>query len=456
MMLSQAANMMHGELSGNDVAFSAVSKDSRSISEGDLYVALVGEHFDGHEFVEQACRAGATGAVVSKNQPVDLPQIKVADTRIALGELAAGWRQSFQGKMIAVTGSNGKTTVKEMCRCVLQAHTDENAVLSTAGNLNNDIGVPMTLLSLQEHHHYAVIEMGANHVGEIAYLTNIARPDVAIITNAGPAHLEGFGSVKNVAQAKAEIYSGLSEAGTAVINLDDEYAGYWLELCDHNKRMTFSMMNSSADIYVEHSVSNDLQGFNLHTPDGEAELHLKVPGEHSVMNALAAIAATLVLGVSLDSILKALSNFEGVSGRLMIKQAISGSRIIDDTYNANPASLKAAIDVMISMGGEAWLVLGDMGELGEDEKALHVEAGRMAKHAGVSKLFATGASSGNAVEAFGDGAAFYSDRDALIKELQESGSANNIILIKGSRFMKMEEIVMALVAPASVSNREMN
>ncbi len=456
MMLSHAASLMQGELTGEDASFGSVSKDSRSIAKNDLYFALRGERFDGHEFVEQVEQAGAVAAVVSEPVPVEIRQIRVADTRLALGKLAAGWRDEFNGKMIGITGSNGKTTVKEMCCCILRAFADKASVLSTTGNLNNDIGMPMTILSLQPEHRYAVIEMGANHSGEIAYLTNIARPNVAVITNAGPAHLEGFGSVENVSKAKAEIYSGLSDEGVAVINLDDQYSAYWRELCRHRRTLLFSMKDESADVYAACFKDNEQPGFTLSTPSGSAELELKLPGRHNVMNALAATAATFALGVPLDCIVKALSQFEGVSGRLMIKQASTGARVLDDTYNANPSSLNAGIEVLMSMEGEAWLVLGDMGELGDEGERLHEEVGRQAKQLGVERLFAIGEQSAFAVRAFGEGAQIYADQAALIKDLKQASDVSKVILVKGSRFMGMEKVVEALVNQSSVIKQEVN
>ena len=442
MSLSRAAIATSGTLQGDDVMFSAVSKDTRSLQQGDLYVALKGENFDGHAFLKQAEDLGAAGALVSDVQSMALPQIRVEDTRIALGDLASAWRDQFKGKLVAITGSNGKTTVKEMCRAILLEAVKDDQVLSTHGNLNNDIGMPMTLLSIRQQHDYAVIEMGANHVGEINYLTQIAKPDIAVITNAGPAHLEGFGSLEKVAQAKSEIYGGLAENGVAVINLDDDYADYWRQVCKGKKIVTFSMKDQQADVYAE--VQTDAT-YKFKTNVGDAGISMNVPGRHNVMNALASTAVALTLGVSLEKIASGLQSFSSVSGRLNLLKGVNGSSLIDDTYNANPLSLNAAIDVLMEMDGDAYLILGDMAELGQSAQVLHFEAGQQAKRMGVKKLFAMGDLSRNAVKGFGEGAEFYEDRNDLISAVIENMSSSTTMLVKGSRSMAMEKVVDALL-----------
>ncbi len=449
MRMSEAANALNAELIGADDLFTAVSKDTRDIVDGSLYVAIKGERFDGHEFVEQASAGGAAGVLVSERQPVRLPQICVNDTRRALGELAAYWRDQFNGRLVGVTGSNGKTTVKEMTRSILEQAAGADHVLSTTGNLNNDIGMPMTLLSLRQQHRFAVIEMGANHAGEIDYLTHIARPDVAVVTNAGPAHLEGFGSVEKVARAKAEIYSGLVDGGTAVINADDDYADYWQSVCRQlggdKHVIRFSMQDDSADVYAEISRTNLKTAIQMKTPLGNGVIHLAVPGRHNVMNALAAAAVTVALGVSLDDIIKGLDAFGGVSGRLATCYTSGGARIINDTYNANPRSLYAAMDVLAASDGDTWLVLGDMAELGDDKEELHRQAGEQARALGIRHLFATGDLARYAVESFGDDAQFFQDRQQLIEQLEQGIGGNSVVLVKGSRSMGMEQIVNALL-----------
>jgi UDP-N-acetylmuramoyl-tripeptide--D-alanyl-D-alanine ligase len=449
MRMSQAASALNAELIGEDEMFTAVSKDTRDIVDGSLYVAIRGERFDGHEFVERAGAAGAAGVLVSELQPVGLPQIRVKDTRLALGELAAYWRQQFNGKLVGVTGSNGKTTVKEMTRSILEHAAGADHVLSTAGNLNNDIGMPMTLLSLRQHHRYAVIEMGANHPGEIDYLTHIARPEVAVITNAGPAHLEGFGSIEKVASSKAEIYSGLVDGGTAVINADDAYADYWKSVCsklgDDKRIITFSMQDESADVYADITRTDGNAAIQMKTPLGKAVVQLAVPGRHNVMNALAAAAVTVALGIGLDDIIGGLDAFGGVSGRLATCYTSGGARIINDTYNANPQSLYAAMDVLAASQGDTWLVLGDMAELGDDKEELHRKAGEQARALGIRHLYATGELARYAVESFGDDAQFFQDRQQLIEHLEQGIGGNSVVLVKGSRSMGMEQIVNALL-----------
>ncbi len=451
MKMSQVAEALDARLYGQDVMMTGVSKDTRDIHHGDLYVALVGEHFDGHEFVESASSAGAAGALVSElqsgQQSLDLPQVKVNDTRLALGQLAAHWRQTWgcqnsTGKLIGITGSNGKTSVKEMCRKILSDYAGADAVLSTKGNLNNDIGLPMMLLELKPQHQYAVIEMGANHVGEIDYLSSIARPDVAIVNNVGPAHLEGFGSLENIAKTKAEIYNGLSEKGIAIINLDDTFSSYWKDYCAKhcaaNNVIGFSMRDEQADVFAKFISDNRYQVF---ASNEQAELTLKVPGKHNVMNALAAIAATLAVGIPLQSIVLSLSEFENIQGRLTVLDSAAGYRVFDDTYNANPLSVSAAIDVLADIPGDTVLVLGDMAELGEDAQQLHAEVGKKAKIAGIKALYATGKYSANTVEAFGDNGFWFQNKNELIKALKEKLAASDTVLIKGSRSAAMEEVV---------------
>ena len=404
MLMSQAAQALSGELIGTDVLFTSVSKDTRNIADGSLYVAIKGERFDGHAFVEQAEEAGAAGALVSEHQSAHLPQICVTDTRLALGRLAAHWRHQYGGKLVGITGSNGKTTVKEMTKSILEHAAGEGHVLSTAGNLNNDIGMPMTLLELREHHQYAVIEMGANHPGEIDYLTHIAKPHVAVITNAGPAHLEGFGSIEKVASSKAEIYSGIVDGGTAVINADDDYAEYWKGVCrsldNRSRLLTFSMLDETADVYAAVIQKNGKTAIQIKTPLGEGAVHLAVPGQHNVMNALAAAAVTAALEVRFDDICDGLEAFSGVSGRLASCYTPGGARVINDTYNANPLSMQAAMNVLVSSGADTWLVLGDMAELGGEEEILHRQVGEQARALGVKHLLATGDLARFAVDAF--------------------------------------------------------
>ena len=440
MSLQQAAQLLNGDIRGANCEFFHVSKDSRSVQAGDLYVALKGERFDGHQFVVEAGKKGAVAAMVEAYQEVDLPQLRVTDSQLALGRLAAAWRQSYSGVVVGVTGSNGKTTVKEMTAAILQ---QKGKVLATQGNLNNEIGMPLTLLELSADDDYAVIEMGANHRGEIEYLTNISHPDVALITNAGPAHLEGFGSLEGVAEAKGEIYSGLVETGTAIINADDDFAGYWSSLCADKKVMRFSLEHE-ADVKGDWQASDQGGELSINTALGSCQIHLKVPGRHNAMNALAACAAAMAAGADLKDVKQGLSTFEAVRGRLNIIQAGSGVCLIDDTYNANPGSLKAGIDVLKTLAGEHWLVLGDMGELGAESEQLHRLAGQHARSMNVNKLLATGEYSQAAVAAFGEQGKYFSTQDELIAFIKQALHENVNILIKGSRTMRMEKVVEAL------------
>ena len=459
MMMSQVARALDATLHGNDVLMTGVSKDTRDIHVGDLYVALKGEHFDGHQFIENANSAGAAGALVSDLQLDEkiqnMPQVQVDDTRLALGKLAAHWCQqwrqkSITGKLIGITGSNGKTSVKEMCRKILVDYAGESAVLSTKGNLNNDIGLPMMLLEIKEQHEFAVIEMGANHVGEIDYLTTIARPDVAIVNNVGPAHLEGFGSLENIAKAKAEIFNGLSEKGVAVINLDDVFASDWQKICVDRNIFSFSMQEEQADVYAKYITDNC---YLIITDNAEAELSLKVPGQHNVMNALAATAATLSVGVPLLSIITSLSEFKNIQGRLTVAVSSLGYRVIDDTYNANPLSVSAAINVLTELPGNRILVLGDMAELGENANKLHAEIGCKAKQAGINSLYATGELSLSTVKAFGESGFHFKTKKELINALQEKLTENDVVLVKGSRSAAMEEVVERILTHNNNSKR---
>ncbi len=445
MLLSQAAQVLGGRMIGRDVEFRAVSSDSRAIAAGDLFVALQGENFDGSQFVAMAAQGGAMAALVNTasyraaEAPCSL--LLVEDTRLAMGQLAAYWRKQFSIPVVGVTGSNGKTTVKEMLAAVLrEAAGDEAAVLATQGNLNNDIGLPLTLLKLRAQHRYAVIEMGMNHPGEIDYLTRLTRPDVAIINNASSAHLAGLGSLEGVAQAKGEIFAGLAQQGVAVINADDVHAALWHVLAAPHRVIEFGLERQP-----EVRALWQPQGFgahiDVHTQQGDFSANLQVPGVHNVRNALAAAAAAIALDVPLPAISAGLERFAGVAGRLQRKAALHGATLIDDTYNANPASLRAALKVLTQAKGKKLLVLGDMGELGADAAHLHAEIGAEARNLGVHKLFALGDLSGYAVEEFGSGARHFLRIEDLYAALEQELDADSTVLVKGSRFMKMERVV---------------
>jgi UDP-N-acetylmuramoyl-tripeptide--D-alanyl-D-alanine ligase len=427
---------------GPDATVLRVSTDSRSIRPGDLFIALRGEKFDGGQFAQQALEQGAVGVVLDAAQaPAVATAIRVDDTRLALGRLAAAWRQRFDIPVVAVTGSNGKTTVKEMLAAILRAEAaSDDAVLATEGNLNNDIGVPLMLLRLRPEHQFAVLEMGMNHAGEIDYLTRLARPDVALVNNAMTAHIGNLGWVEAVARAKGEIFNGLSDAGIAVINADDPHAFLWREANARRSIVEFGLREAAS---VRGSWQQHGSGAQLHVtlPTARFEVELPVPGEHNVMNALAATAAAFALDVSCRSIVAGLSAFRGVKGRLQTKPALHGSTFIDDTYNANPDSVRAALAVLAGQPGKKVLVLGDMGELGADAPAMHAQIGLAARAAGVDRLLALGEMSKETVGAFGKGAMHFERIQELLAELENALDADTSVLVKGSRFMQMERVV---------------
>lgn len=435
MRLSEAAGVLHGKVIGEDVAFHAVSTDSRTVQSGDLFVALRGERFDGHAYVAECLQRGAAAALVSQPVAGAGSQLVVADTRVALGQLAAYWRSQFAIPLVAVTGSNGKTTVKEMLAAILRAAAGgDAAVLATQGNLNNDIGLPMTLLKLRQQHRYAVAEMGMNHAGEIAYLTRLGRPDVALVNNALPAHLEGLGSVEGVARAKGEIFQGLVPDGTAIINADDAYAPLWRQLAAPHRIQTFGL-EQAADVSADYQLNADGSEVTLKTPQGGARLHLPAAGLHNVRNALAAAAASLALGVSLEAVVNGLQQFSGAKGRLQRKSGLQGCTVIDDTYNANPASMRAAIDVLAACPGKRVLVLGDMGELGADAEQLHAEIGQYVRAARLDGLLTLGEMS----RAYAGER--YDTPEQLADALRPQLDNTTTVLVKGSRFMRMERVV---------------
>ena len=452
MHLSEAARATHGQLVGQDGVFEGVTTDSRKVSAGDLFVALRGDRFDGHDFVSQCFSQGAVGALVwdGSNIAADGALIRVDDTRTALGTLAAYWRGKFDIPLAAVTGSNGKTTVKEMLAGILRVASSEREVLATEGNLNNDIGLPLTLLKLRQGHRFAVAEMGMNHTGEIAYLTRMAQPSVTLINNAQPAHLEGLGSVEAVARAKGEIFQGLGAGGTAVFNADDAYAPLWAELASKHRILTFGLTHS-ADVVATYAPEQSGSQIRLITPQGECEVRLSVAGEHNVRNALAASTAALAMGVPMAAIVAGLEQFGGVKGRLQHKPGYRGALVIDDTYNANPASMWAAISVLSRMPGQRIFVMGDMGELGGSSKQLHAEIGAEASAAGIDRLYALGELSRHAVAAFGAKACHFETPEALGQAVREVMGPACTVLVKGSRFMRMEQIVDLLIEKEKVA-----
>lgn len=447
MDLMEIAQATGGTLNGENEQISGVESDSRRVSAGMLFVALPGEKFDGHAFIPQVATQGAVAALVSQPVATSLPTILVEDTRIAMGRLASWWRQQLNLTLIAVTGSNGKTTTKDMIAAILASATGTaDSVLATAGNFNNDIGMPLTLLRLRQQHRYAVIEMGMNHLGEIDYLTRLALPDVAVIINAGTAHIGELGSRENIAKAKGEIFAGLKANGVAVIHADSPFAEYWRSLNVGRTVIGFGS-GADADIRADAVEGQTAGALVLHAQGQAVPLKLKVPGAHNVMNALAATTACLAAGVSLQSVVEGLTQFDGVKGRLQSKAASCGARVMDDTYNANPDSTKAALDVLRQYGhdGRMLFVMGDMGELGEDAEQMHQEIGRYAKASGVAQLFALGSWTQSTVQAFGAGAQHFESVDDLLQALQSAMTAQDVVLVKGSRFMQMERVVNRLV-----------
>ncbi len=467
MMLSEIAKAVSGRMIGADVLCESVGSDSRNIVKNQLFVGIKGENFDGNRFAVEALKQGAAAALVSDAKTQASSAVLVKDTRLALGQLAAHWRAQFTIPLIAVTGSNGKTTVKDMLVAILNAAN--KSVLATQGNFNNDIGMPITLLKLHKQHDVAVIEMGMSHLGEIDYLTRIARPMVAVITNAGTAHIGELGSRDNIAKAKGEIFAGLDGSGIAVINADNDYADYWHSLNINRKVLSFGMhkkadTNKKTDIMAvlqpngpDHLLSNspreidspcihaDSSPIILQTPVGEIAVELHALGAHNVYNALAAAAAALAINVPLTAIAIGLAQFGGVKGRLQRKAGLNGASLIDDTYNANPDSMKAALDVLYTQAGGKIFVMGDMGELGADAGKMHAEVGAYAKDKGVHHLLALGENSVFAVQAFGENATHYASLQALLDAACKLVKKDTTVLIKGSRFMQMERVVNALL-----------
>ena len=440
--LAAAAHIMNGTLLGSDGSYAGVSTDSRTLGQGELFFALQGPNFDGGAFVSAAAEKNAAAAVLCEAVDVDIPQITVDDTRLALGTLAASWRQRMPVKVIGITGSNGKTTVKAiLANCLsLSAET-----LATRGNLNNDIGMPLMLLSLSENHRYAVIEMGANHPGEIAYLTSLSRPDVVMITNAAPAHLEGFGDLDGVASAKGEILQDDVSPVFVVLNADDPYFAYWNSLLSGDTVISFGIEANASVFATDVEADGDLMIFNLHIHAEEIPIRLPLAGMHNVSNACAAAAVLHGLGMDSKQIRQGLESVQAVSGRLQPVERITSVTVYDDSYNANPQSVIAAAEFLAAQPGHNWLVLGDMGELGEDEVLLHKAVGRAAKRLGIDRILATGKLSKNTVKTFGNGAQWYENIDGLVEELQRTATEDTNILIKGSRFMEMERVVEALI-----------
>ncbi len=441
--LSTLASILNGKCLGPDVNYTGLSIDTRSVKPHELFIAIRGEKFDGHHFIELAKQRGAAAAVVDHAIDTDLPLVFVQDTRKALGEWAKHHRSQFSIPIIALTGSSGKTTTKEMIRSVL---AEAGPVLTNFKNFNNDVGLPLTLLNLNTQHRYAVIEMGANHAGEIEYLTQLTQPNVAMITNIGPAHLQGFGSMSGVAEAKAEIFSGLVKNGVAIINADDKFADT-LQKKSANFRIVRFGLSDTADFSAT-NMQMDADGktsFLLHAPNAkEMMVSLSLPGQHHVLNALAAAAAASQVGIELSHIKSGLEKMQPVPGRVIVSKTKTGATLIDDSYNANPSSVAVALKLLAHYAGQRIFVMGDMGELGQNAEDYHRQMGQLAKELNIDAVFTYGDLSIETARAFGANAEHYSNHQALILALKPHLQKNVTILIKGSRSAQMEKVAAAL------------
>jgi UDP-N-acetylmuramoyl-tripeptide--D-alanyl-D-alanine ligase len=452
MELREAARVVGGELVGADAVFSGVGTDTRTLAAGELYVALAGERFDGHDFVAAAIGRGAAGALVDRVH-AGLPAgnlVRVADPLAALGTLAADWRRRLTLPLVAVVGSNGKTTVKEMIAAILRSHFGAERVLATVGNLNNAIGLPLTLLRLRAAHLAGVVEIGMNHPGETAGLAAMAAPTIAVVNNAQREHQEFMGSVTEVAHEHAALVAALPEQGGAVLNADDPHVDVWRDVA-RRCRASVVEFGFARDAAVRAGAATDATGGRLElvTPAGTALVALGTLGRHNAANALAAAAATLIAGVPLAAVARGLEAFRPVAGRLVVRTVVGGVAVIDDSYNANPDSVRAAVAVLASAPPPRWLVLGDMGEVGADGPAFHREAGEVARAAGIERLSTIGPLAGETAAAFGAGGRHFDAVDELVADLRARAVAGTTVLVKGSRFMRMERVVAALAGASA-------
>jgi UDP-N-acetylmuramoyl-tripeptide--D-alanyl-D-alanine ligase len=440
---SQLADLVSGKLHGTDVEFQGFSTDSRHIKPGQLYIARIGEALDGHQFLADVHKKGATAALVQTKQNIDIPQIVVPNTDKAFATWAAWHRSQFPDiKVIAVTGSCGKTTTKQMMSAIF---SKAGPTLAAEGSFNNHVGVPMTLLGLTAAHRYAVIEMGANHPHEISPLTHMAKPDVAMITIVAPVHTEGFGDVDTIAKTKAEIFEGLDKNGVAIVNHDDHYYDFWKQLLKNQPTLSFSTHDNKADIFASDiKLEYGCAAFLLNTPKGTIQIQLPILGRHNVINALAAASAAIALNIPLDLIAQGLAHMQPAKHRLHVCKGINGATIIDDAYNANPLAVKAALDILADYPGEKVWVFFDMKELGALAHEEHAAVGRKARENGVARIFALGEHAKITVDAFGDGAEHFVNKADLINALKPHLHKNMTILIKGSRSGALEEVVKAL------------
>jgi UDP-N-acetylmuramoyl-tripeptide--D-alanyl-D-alanine ligase len=441
MSLSTVALWTHGRQTGGDADVTGVVIDTRRVQPGDLFVALKGEHVDGHDFLADAAARGAVAALVTRQVDSDLPQVLVDDAGLALGDLASAARARQNVRVVGITGSNGKTTVKALVASILSRHGRTHV---SAGNSNNELGLPLSLLAMPDDTQYAVFEMGAGKPGDIEYLAAIARPDIGLVTLIAPAHLERMGSIEGVAETKGALYQSLPADGVAIINADDAFANFFGGLAGTRRVLRFGLDNPAdigADIIEQRM---DGSHFVLTTPCGDAEVVLPLPGRHNIANALAATAVALALDVPLKTITEGLEHAVGVPGRLRREVTRGGWALVDDSYNANPGSMAAAIDTLMLAGGERWLVLGDMAELGDEARELHAQIGALARARGVDRLFAVGPLGAATVEAFGAHGVHFDDKGALIDVLNKQIHAGVTCLVKGSRSAAMEQVVRAL------------
>jgi UDP-N-acetylmuramoyl-tripeptide--D-alanyl-D-alanine ligase len=446
--LGALAAAVGGRLQGADATFNAVSIDTRTLGAGDLFVALPGERVDGHDYVPAAGRAGAAGALVTRPIETPLPQVVVDDAAAALANGAARWRTQFSVPLIGVAGSNGKTTVKEMIAAILG---QGGPCLATRGNLNNHLGVPLTLWRLDATYRSAVIEMGANHRGDVAALAVLAVPQIGVVTNAGAEHLEGFGSLEGAARAEGEMVEALPPSGTAVINADDAFAALWIGLT-RARVHRFGMGDvefSAHDIRTDIGAEGFRTQFQLRSPLGTTPIELALAGRHNVCNALAAAAAATAAGATLAQVRSGLAAMRAVAGRMQFRLTAAGAWLIDDSYNANPSSAEAAIAVLAELSGRRWLVLGDMAELGDFAAASHRDIGALARRRGIERLYAFGSLAALAAESFGAGAETYTDAQALARALTAALTPEVRLLIKGSRVNRLERVVNALLVPGT-------
>ncbi len=440
MTLSAIASEVDGQLSG-DASFVQVSTDTRNIVEGDLFVALQGENFDGNNFVDAAVSAGASAALVTRAPVCETPYLQVADSQLALGLIARANRRQFKGPLVALTGSAGKTSSKEMLASIF---AQRGSVLATRGNRNNEIGVPLTLLELNSEHRAAVIEMGACRRGDIAYLCRFAEPDVVLVTNVLPVHLEGFGDLQTIADSKGEIYQAASSSAVAVINFDESFSGHFQQLAGERKIISFAVNNTAADVRAT-DIAYDSRGasFKLQALSDEVAIHLPLLGCHNINNALAAAAAAIAAGMNLAEIKAGLAALHAVPGRLCPVATEAGFTLIDDSYNANPEAAKAAIDVLVSLADSNCLILGYMAELGPDSRQLHCEVAHYAADAGIKQLLLLGEWAEDMAAIFGGVAKTFADVDTLNTYCLEQLNAR-AVLVKGSRSARMERVVEAL------------